>query len=172
MPPGKTAYVFRYRLGGAASNWTETTQRELQFANLAPGAYRLQIDAREGDGEWSREQRGVSLQNSHSVVFDVVVCRSVRIGPFVGCRGSAAAALLSARKKRERELVGWLKKKPPICAAPMRSCRASRLPILSPDWLTGGCLTRPSIGNAPACRRMNLRTVASEYRRRSFQGAE
>ena len=45
--------VFRYRLGGAASNWTETTLRELQFANLAPGAYLLQIQARDGNGDWS-----------------------------------------------------------------------------------------------------------------------
>jgi diguanylate cyclase (GGDEF)-like protein len=49
----QNSVVFRYRLGGAASNWTETTQRELQFANLAPGAYRLEIDARESDGAWS-----------------------------------------------------------------------------------------------------------------------
>jgi len=45
--------IFRYRLDGATPNWTETTQRELQFASLAPGAYRLQIQAREGDGDWS-----------------------------------------------------------------------------------------------------------------------
>jgi diguanylate cyclase (GGDEF)-like protein len=45
--------VFRYRLEGAASGWTETSQRELQFAKLAPGAYRLEIEARESDGVWS-----------------------------------------------------------------------------------------------------------------------
>jgi diguanylate cyclase (GGDEF)-like protein len=45
--------TFRYRLGGATQNWTETTQRELQFANLAPGEYRLEVDARTADGEWS-----------------------------------------------------------------------------------------------------------------------
>jgi diguanylate cyclase (GGDEF)-like protein len=45
--------VFRYRLGGASLTWTETSQRELQFANLAPGAYQLQVDARESDGAWS-----------------------------------------------------------------------------------------------------------------------
>lgn len=49
----QNSVVFRYRLGGAASSWTETSQRELQFAYLAPGAYRLQIQAREGDGDWS-----------------------------------------------------------------------------------------------------------------------
>jgi diguanylate cyclase (GGDEF)-like protein len=45
--------VFRYRLEGAASGWTETSQRELQFAKLAPGDYRLEVEARESDGVWS-----------------------------------------------------------------------------------------------------------------------
>jgi diguanylate cyclase (GGDEF)-like protein len=44
---------FRYRLEGANSTWTETAQRELQFAKLAPGAYRLDIEAQDGDGVWS-----------------------------------------------------------------------------------------------------------------------
>ncbi len=45
--------LFRYRLKGSNSPWTETTQRELQFAELAPGAYRLEVEAQEGDGGWS-----------------------------------------------------------------------------------------------------------------------
>lgn len=45
--------IFRYRLIGATSNWTESAQQELQFANLAPGAYRLEVDARVSDGAWS-----------------------------------------------------------------------------------------------------------------------
>jgi diguanylate cyclase (GGDEF)-like protein len=45
--------VFRYRLGGANSSWTETAQRELRFAKLAPGTYRLEIEARDSDEEWS-----------------------------------------------------------------------------------------------------------------------
>jgi diguanylate cyclase (GGDEF)-like protein len=45
--------VFRYRLGVAGQGWTETDQRELQFAGLAPGPYRLEVQARENDGEWS-----------------------------------------------------------------------------------------------------------------------
>jgi diguanylate cyclase (GGDEF)-like protein len=51
--PGGNEVIFRYRLVGATSNWTETAQRELQFANLAPGAYRLEVDARGSDGVWS-----------------------------------------------------------------------------------------------------------------------
>ena len=49
----RNGVVFRYRLGGATSTWTETAEHELQFANLAPGAYGLQVDARESDGTWS-----------------------------------------------------------------------------------------------------------------------
>jgi len=45
--------IFRYRLSGATAKWTETAQHELQFANLAPGAYRLEVDARDSDGAWS-----------------------------------------------------------------------------------------------------------------------
>jgi diguanylate cyclase (GGDEF)-like protein len=47
--------IFRYRLGDDDSPWTETAQRELQFANLAPGVYKLEVDAREEDGEWSTQ---------------------------------------------------------------------------------------------------------------------
>jgi diguanylate cyclase (GGDEF)-like protein len=45
--------LFRYRLEGADSAWTETAQRELQFAQLAPGSYRLEIEARDSGGVWS-----------------------------------------------------------------------------------------------------------------------
>jgi diguanylate cyclase (GGDEF)-like protein len=37
---------------GASSAWTETTERELHFAKLAPGDYRLEIEAQDGDGVW------------------------------------------------------------------------------------------------------------------------
>jgi diguanylate cyclase (GGDEF)-like protein len=44
--------LFRYRLKGTDSKWTETDQRELQFAELAPGAYLLEVEARDGDSAW------------------------------------------------------------------------------------------------------------------------
>ncbi|MGA3134137.1 MAG: EAL domain-containing protein [Terracidiphilus sp.] len=50
--PRANAVIFRYRLEGTSSAWTETTQRELRFARLAPGDYRLQIEAQAGDGVW------------------------------------------------------------------------------------------------------------------------
>ncbi len=51
--PRQNGVLFRYRLEGGNAAWTETTQRELQFAQLAPGDYSLQIEAEDGDGVWS-----------------------------------------------------------------------------------------------------------------------
>jgi diguanylate cyclase (GGDEF)-like protein len=48
----ENAVVFRYQMEGASSGWTETTQRELQFAKLAPGDYKLDIEAQDYDGVW------------------------------------------------------------------------------------------------------------------------
>jgi diguanylate cyclase (GGDEF)-like protein len=51
--PQENEVVFRYRLGGAQSSWTETQQRELHFASLAPGEYRLEVEAQNDIGVWS-----------------------------------------------------------------------------------------------------------------------
>jgi diguanylate cyclase (GGDEF)-like protein len=100
----QNSVVFRYRLGGVASNWTETAQRELQFANLAPGAYRLEIDAREGDGEWtvrSAEFPFRILAPWYLTWWFATLCALVPL--------SVVAAALRLRflgaKRRERELV-------------------------------------------------------------------
>ena len=44
--------AFRYRLDGN-SPWTETIQRQVQFARLAPGTYRLEVQVRDRLGVWS-----------------------------------------------------------------------------------------------------------------------
>ena len=51
----ENAVVFRYRMEGISSAWTETTQRELQFAGLVPGNFRLEIEAQDSDGVWVAE---------------------------------------------------------------------------------------------------------------------
>lgn len=51
--PRESEVIFRYRLEGANSAWTETAQRELQFAKLAPGVYRLEVEAQDSNGAWS-----------------------------------------------------------------------------------------------------------------------
>jgi diguanylate cyclase (GGDEF)-like protein len=100
----QNSVVFRYRLGDAASNWTETTQRELQFANLAPGAYRLEVGAREGDGEWnvrSAEFPFRILTPWYLTWWFVALCAFV---PLSVVAGALRLRFLGA-KKRERELV-------------------------------------------------------------------
>ncbi len=49
----QNAVLFRYRLMGAHAAWTETSERKLQFAQLATGTYRLEVEAKDADGEWS-----------------------------------------------------------------------------------------------------------------------
>jgi hypothetical protein len=51
--PRDSSLVFRYRLEGTSSAWTETVQRQLELANLAPGAYQLEVQARDSLGIWS-----------------------------------------------------------------------------------------------------------------------
>jgi diguanylate cyclase (GGDEF)-like protein len=50
--PRQNQIFFRYRLNGSAP-WAETAQHELQFAGLAPGTYRLEVEARDEMGNWS-----------------------------------------------------------------------------------------------------------------------
>lgn len=54
--------IFRYRLLGANQSWTETAQRELQFAELAPGSYRLEVQTQDRSGVWSGESAGFDFR--------------------------------------------------------------------------------------------------------------
>jgi signal transduction histidine kinase/ligand-binding sensor domain-containing protein/CheY-like chemotaxis protein len=47
--------LFRYRLAGVDPNWVETTQRELNYPQLPPGGYLLEVMARSAQGVWSAE---------------------------------------------------------------------------------------------------------------------
>src|SRR6185295_10259157 len=44
---------FRYRFNGLEKTWVETTQREVRYPRLAPGAYRFEVLARSAEGVWS-----------------------------------------------------------------------------------------------------------------------
>lgn len=45
--------VFRHRLVGRDDAWVEDgTRREIRYSSLAPGAYRIEVLARAGDGAW------------------------------------------------------------------------------------------------------------------------
>ena len=95
--------VFRYRLLGANSIWTETTQRELQFAQLAPGTYRLEIEAQDGDGVWSGHGAGFSfkiLTPWYASWWFISLCV---LFPASGVGGGVRLRMLAAQR-REREL--------------------------------------------------------------------
>ncbi len=47
--------LFRYRLASVDRNWLETAQRELNYPQLPPGEYTLEVTARTAQGVWSVE---------------------------------------------------------------------------------------------------------------------
>jgi len=53
--------LFRYRLG-ADRNWLETSQRELNYPQLPPGQYTLEVMARSARGQWSAEPARMTFQ--------------------------------------------------------------------------------------------------------------
>jgi signal transduction histidine kinase/CheY-like chemotaxis protein len=57
----ESSVLFRYRLG-ADRNWLETTQRELNYPQLEPGQYTLEVIARSARGQWSTEPARMTFQ--------------------------------------------------------------------------------------------------------------
>jgi len=53
---------FRYRLLGFEKDWVETPLRQLQYSNLAPGQYTLEVAARGAQGEWNPTPARASVQ--------------------------------------------------------------------------------------------------------------
>jgi len=52
----------RYRLAGFADEWVETSLRQLEYANLPPGQYTLEVEARSADGEWNQNPARMSIE--------------------------------------------------------------------------------------------------------------
>jgi diguanylate cyclase (GGDEF)-like protein len=95
--------LFRYQLKGSNSTWTETTQRELQFAQLAPGAYRLEVEGQDGDGSWSGQKAEFAfriLTPWYASWWFIGICV---VAPLVAAGVVVRLRVLSARR-REREL--------------------------------------------------------------------
>jgi len=124
--------VFRYRLEGASSTWTETPQRELRFAQLAPGAYRLEIEARDGDGVWSGHRAAFSFE---------ILTPWYRTWWFVGTCGLIPVSMvlgvfrlrMLGAKRREHELRRVVEEK----TADLRQINEDLLRLSSLDSLTG-----------------------------------
>jgi ligand-binding sensor domain-containing protein len=54
---------YRYLLEGFDADWVEAeTQRSVQFTNLAPGAYRLRIQAANPAGDWNPQEASLRLR--------------------------------------------------------------------------------------------------------------
>jgi signal transduction histidine kinase/ligand-binding sensor domain-containing protein/CheY-like chemotaxis protein len=51
----ESSVVFRYRMASVSGHWMETTERELNYPQLAPGDYTLEVMARTAQGVWSAE---------------------------------------------------------------------------------------------------------------------
>jgi PAS domain S-box-containing protein len=58
----ETHVRFRYRLSGREDRWVETAHREVRFAALDPGSYELQVEARNGRGQWSAQPARISFR--------------------------------------------------------------------------------------------------------------
>jgi diguanylate cyclase (GGDEF)-like protein len=100
---GEGGPEFRYRLD-AGSAWTETSERGLDFARLAPGSYQLEIQAQGRDGAWSPYTAGYS--------FSIVAPWYLRWWFIGGCGLVPLAIVLvmvqvraRAAKRRERNLL-------------------------------------------------------------------
>ena len=124
--------VFRYHLQGARSSWTETTQRALQFVNIAPGHYRLELEAGDSLGVWS----------GHPAEYDFTVLQPwyrtwwfIAIGILIPL--FAIVAILRLRvvgaRARERELMRLVEEK----TADLKRANEELLQLSSTDSLTG-----------------------------------
>jgi len=101
--PRENGVLFRYRLGGENSSWTETAQRELQFAELAPGAYRLEIEAQDENGAWSGDKAEFPfriLTPWYQRLWFISICVLI---PVFAAGGGVRLRMLSVQRK-QREL--------------------------------------------------------------------
>jgi diguanylate cyclase (GGDEF)-like protein len=128
----ENSVVFRYLLEGANATWVETTQRELHFAQLAPGAYRLDIEARGSDGIWSAHGAAFSfkiLTPWYKTWWFAVLCGLI---PLLLAAGVLRLRMLGARR-REGELLRLVEAK----TVELREANAELLQLSSIDPLTG-----------------------------------
>ncbi|HEY5084772.1 MAG TPA: triple tyrosine motif-containing protein, partial [Rhizomicrobium sp.] len=58
----ESSVLFRYRIKNRAKDWVETSERELNYPNLAPGDYTLEVEARNAQGLWSAQPARLIFQ--------------------------------------------------------------------------------------------------------------
>jgi diguanylate cyclase (GGDEF)-like protein len=124
--------LFRYRLQGVRTAWTETTQRALQFVDVVPGHYRLEVEAGDGLGAWSGHPAVYDftiLQPWYRAWWFIAICVLVPL--------LAVFAILRLRvaraRARERELLRMVEEK----TADLQRANEELLRLSSTDSLTG-----------------------------------
>ena len=130
--PRGNVMLFRYRLGGANAAWTETSQRDLQFAQLAPGAYRLEVEAQDGNGVWSGHRAEfpfVILTPWYWSWWFIGVCMLI---PLSGAGAVLRFRMIRAQRK-VRELAQLVEEK----TVDLRRANAELQRLSSTDSLTG-----------------------------------
>ncbi len=124
--------LFRYRLQGARSQWTETTQHGLQLVNMAPGRYQLEVEAGDGLGTWSGHPATYAftiLQPWYRTWWFIAICVLVPLlAVFAVLRLRVAAA-----RGREQELIRLVEEK----TADLQRANEELLRLSSTDSLTG-----------------------------------
>lgn len=124
--------VFRYRLMPTNVRWTETLRRELEFAELPPGAYRLEVEARDSDGAWGAQGAAfpfVILTPWYRTWWFLAVCVSTPV-LLIGC---GVRWRMMAARRRESELVRIVESK----TADLQRANENLLLLSSLDPLTG-----------------------------------
>jgi diguanylate cyclase (GGDEF)-like protein len=123
---------FRYRMIGESSDWTETTRRELEFVNLAPGQYRLQVEAGDGLGNWSgrvAEYTFTIRPPWYKAWWFLLLCIIVPGLSFLGFLRLRVATI----RARERELVRLVEEK----TADLKKANEELTRLSATDALTG-----------------------------------
>jgi diguanylate cyclase (GGDEF)-like protein len=129
---GHNEVVFRYRLAGESDSWTETTQRELEFVGLAPGRYRLEVEAGDSAAAWSRRPAVYGftiLRPWYRTWWFIALCVVI---PVLGVALSLRLRVVNARA-RERQLLRLVEER----TADLKRANEELTRISTTDSLTG-----------------------------------
>ena len=124
--------LFRYRLQGPQSSWTNTSQHALQFVNLIPGHYQLEVEAGNGLGTWSGHVAVYTftiLQPWYRTWWFIALCILAPLLVFF----AITRLRVAGARSRERELIRLVEEK----TADLQRANEELLRLSSTDSLTG-----------------------------------
>ncbi len=94
--------LFRYRLEGNKSPWTETAQRQLEFPRLSPGHYDLEVQVRDNRGVWSSQEAAFSFRIATPWYGRGWFLIVLALAPFLGALILFRIRSLGAQKKQRQ----------------------------------------------------------------------